>query len=99
MRLHTFIILSIFSCVLGEDFYDILGIDRDADNKEIRRAFKKLALKLHPDKNKVSIISRLLCCVYTSMIILPYYNGSVFSDVLDILLTQRILFEFPGWRT
>ena len=54
MKLHGFIILSIFTCVFGDDFYDILGIARDADNKEIRRAFKKLALKLHPDKNKVS---------------------------------------------
>ncbi|XP_028393271.1 dnaJ homolog subfamily C member 10-like [Dendronephthya gigantea] len=52
MRLDIFTILSIFACVLGDDFYDILGIARDADNKEIRRAFKKLALKLHPDKNK-----------------------------------------------
>ena len=55
MRLDIFIILSIFSFVLGDDFYDILGIARDADNKDIRRAFKKLALKLHPDKNKVGI--------------------------------------------
>ena len=54
MRPDIYIILLLFSCVFGEDFYDILGIARDADNKDIRRAFKKLALKLHPDKNKVS---------------------------------------------
>lgn len=47
-------VLSILHGVWGDDFYDILGIARDADNKEIRRAFKKLALTLHPDKNKVS---------------------------------------------
>ena len=53
MKLTVFVFLSVLTRVFGDDFYDILGIARDADNKEIRRAFKKLALKMHPDKNKV----------------------------------------------
>lgn len=36
----------------SEDYYEILGIRKDADNREIRRAFKKLAITLHPDKNQ-----------------------------------------------
>ena len=36
----------------GQDYYDILGVGRDATNKEIRKAFKKLALVHHPDKSK-----------------------------------------------
>ena len=36
------------------DYYATLGVKRDATTKEIRSAFKKLALSSHPDKNKVS---------------------------------------------
>ncbi|GAX75696.1 hypothetical protein CEUSTIGMA_g3139.t1 [Chlamydomonas eustigma] len=33
------------------DLYEILGVDKSADPDEIRRAYKKLALQHHPDKN------------------------------------------------
>lgn len=33
------------------DFYDILGVSKDADKAELKRAYKKLAIKNHPDKN------------------------------------------------
>lgn len=39
----------------GEDFYQLLGITRSADSKDIRKAFKKLALIMHPDKNVCTI--------------------------------------------
>ncbi|KAK3756722.1 hypothetical protein RRG08_018446 [Elysia crispata] len=35
----------------GEDFYALLGVDKGASVREIRRAFKKLAISKHPDKN------------------------------------------------
>lgn len=34
------------------DPYDILGVARNADQNDIKRAFRKLAKKLHPDANK-----------------------------------------------
>ena len=33
------------------DFYDILGISKSSNANEIKRAYRKIAMKYHPDRN------------------------------------------------
>ncbi|MFW5702917.1 MAG: molecular chaperone DnaJ [Candidatus Dojkabacteria bacterium] len=36
----------------GKDYYEILGVSKDADKSEIKRAYRTLAKEKHPDRNK-----------------------------------------------
>jgi DnaJ-class molecular chaperone len=56
-RLRSFLLLAFLSLSAeviraAEDFYKLLGIRRDASQKEIKKAYRSKSLEFHPDKNK-----------------------------------------------
>ncbi|KAF2365650.1 DnaJ domain [Trinorchestia longiramus] len=45
------VLVSVAICLAAKDYYQVLGVERGVSTAQIKRAFKKLALKHHPDKS------------------------------------------------
>jgi DnaJ family protein B protein 11 len=46
-----FVVVLLATAAVAEDYYSVLGLDRRADDDAIKRAYRALARKWHPDKN------------------------------------------------
>eukprot|EP00096_Caligus_rogercresseyi_P011468 TRINITY_DN4510_c0_g1_i2.p1 TRINITY_DN4510_c0_g1~~TRINITY_DN4510_c0_g1_i2.p1 ORF type:complete len:499 (+),score=199.38 TRINITY_DN4510_c0_g1_i2:50-1546(+) len=72
-------------------FYDFMGLSQDASGGEIRKAYRRLSLQLHPDKNPspdASLQFRLLAGIY-----------EVLKDSGKREIYNRVLVEgLPSWR-
>ncbi|KAJ3615081.1 hypothetical protein NHX12_018649 [Muraenolepis orangiensis] len=52
LLLAVYVLLITEFILASQDFYHILGVPKDASERQIKKAFHKLAMKYHPDKNK-----------------------------------------------
>ena len=49
------VVVLFFQFSTGKDYYELLGVQKNANDREIRKAFKRLAVTMHPDKNQVCL--------------------------------------------
>ncbi len=52
LSLALYLLCDLVIAAVKRDYYDVLGIKKSASDREIKKAFRKLAVKYHPDKNK-----------------------------------------------
>ncbi|SCU82486.1 LADA_0C05666g1_1 [Lachancea dasiensis] len=50
-RILALFTLLLFSVVTAQDYYGILGLSKDASDRDIKSAYRQLSKKFHPDKN------------------------------------------------
>ena len=70
--MSSFLVL-VESCFGSNDLYEVLGVEKSAKEGELRRAYHKLSLKVHPDRveaGEVETATKKFQVLYPHMIVL-----------------------------
>jgi len=84
-----------------QDYYEILGVSRDASSEEIKRAYRQMALQYHPDKNPGNKLAeekfKLAAEAYS--VLIDYNKRSIYDQFGHEGLRGEGFSEFSGFNS
>ena len=73
-----------------KDYYEILGCSKEATDSDLKKAYRRLALQFHPDKNKCPGASE----AFKGILLLLSFFATNTNDFINI----RFFFKFSYWQ-
>ena len=82
-----------------KDYYEILGVSKECSEDEMKKAYRKLALKFHPDKNHAPGASEAFKGKYQwkRRIDKNVFPSIILSKIKQFALLQRLVMRIVFW--
>lgn len=79
---------------MGVDYYKVLQVDRNAKDDDLKKAYRKLAMKWHPDKNpnnkkEAEAKFKQISEAYDVITLLKLHGFDLFFPIINLLLILR----------